>query len=109
MVAGHKCWRTNDELLVETTSFGRSRPTEAKIVKARTRASLIARDQPRRRLMRKKLLSAAACGSAILLALTACGSSGETDSSDAALKGSGSGADCKISADVPIAAAFRTR
>ena len=56
--------------------------------------------------MRKKLLSAAACGSAILLALTACGSSGETDSGDAALKGSGTGADCKISAEVPIAAAF---
>lgn len=57
--------------------------------------------------MTKKLLSAAVCGSALLLALTACSTPAATDSSDAGgLTGTGTGADCTISADVPIAATF---
>ena len=57
--------------------------------------------------MTKKLLSAAVCGSALLLALTACSAPAGSGSSDgAAVKGSGTGADCTISAEVPIAATF---
>ena len=57
--------------------------------------------------MTKKLLSAAVCGSALLLALTACGTPAATDSSDGGgLTGTGTGADCTISAEVPIAATF---
>ena len=57
--------------------------------------------------MTRKLLSAAVCGSALLLALTACSAPAGSGSSDgAAVKGSGTGADCTISAEVPIAATF---
>ena len=57
--------------------------------------------------MTRKLLSAAVCGSAILLALTGCSAPAGSGSSDgAAVKGSGTGADCTISAEVPIAATF---
>ena len=57
--------------------------------------------------MTRKLLSAAVCGSALLLALTACGTPTATDSSaGGGLTGTGTGADCTISAEVPIAATF---
>ncbi|GAB3527452.1 ABC transporter substrate-binding protein [Arthrobacter monumenti] len=54
--------------------------------------------------MGRKFLSATACSSALLLALTACGSSSESE--DVALTGSGTGAECTIDAEVPIAATF---
>lgn len=54
--------------------------------------------------MGRKFLSATACGSALLLALTACGSSSESE--DVSLTGSGTGAECTIDAEVPIAATF---
>lgn len=57
--------------------------------------------------MTRKLFSAAVCGSALLLALTACSTPAATDSSDGGgLTGTGTGADCTISAEVPIAATF---
>ena len=58
--------------------------------------------------MKKQLMTVAACGGALLLALTGCGTPAESGGpSDAAtLTGSGTGADCKISVDVPIAATF---
>ena len=56
--------------------------------------------------MRRNLMSAGATASVLLLVLAACGSSGESSGGDSSLAGSGSGADCKISNDVPVAAAF---
>ena len=56
--------------------------------------------------MRNKLLSAAAGSSLVLLALAACSPSPATDSGAGGLVGTGTGADCTISAEVPIAAAF---
>ena len=55
--------------------------------------------------MKRNLLCAAACGSALLLALSACAPS-TNSSPSATAKGSGTGADCKITSDVPIAATF---
>jgi len=57
--------------------------------------------------MRKKLLSAAVCGSALLLAITGCSTPAETDSAaDGSLTGTGTGADCVIDSAIPIAASF---
>jgi branched-chain amino acid transport system substrate-binding protein len=57
--------------------------------------------------MRRKLLTAAACGSTLLLALTACSAPAGTDSAaDGSLTGTGTGAECVIDSAVPIAAAF---
>ncbi len=57
--------------------------------------------------MTRKLLSTAVCASALLLALTACNTTAGTGSADdSAVKGTGTGADCTISAEVSIAAAF---
>ena len=57
--------------------------------------------------MKKQLLTVAACGGALLLALTGCGAPAESDAPAAAgLTGSGTGADCVIDVDVPIAATF---
>lgn len=57
--------------------------------------------------MRRKLLSAAVCGSALLLAITGCSTAPGTDSTDGGGKtGTGTGADCVIDSAVPIAAAF---
>ncbi|MGV8911982.1 MAG: ABC transporter substrate-binding protein [Rhodoglobus sp.] len=57
--------------------------------------------------MRRKLLTAAACGSTLLLALTACSAPAGSDSaSDGSLTGTGTGAECVIDSAVPIAAAF---
>lgn len=55
--------------------------------------------------MHRKLISAGIGTSALLLVLAACGGSGGSGDSDA-LVGTGSGADCKISEPVPVAAAF---
>jgi branched-chain amino acid transport system substrate-binding protein len=57
--------------------------------------------------MNRKLLVATACGSALLLTLAACASPGGGDSPDGeGLTGTGSGADCTISAEIPVSAAF---
>ena len=57
--------------------------------------------------MRRKLLSAAVCGSALLLAITGCSTPSGTDSTAGGGKtGTGTGADCVIDSAVPIAAAF---
>ncbi|MDH6236705.1 ABC transporter substrate-binding protein [Cryobacterium sp. CG_9.6] len=57
--------------------------------------------------MRRKLLSAAVCGSALLLAITGCTATSSTDSTTSGgLTGSGSGADCIIDSPVSIGAAF---
>lgn len=57
--------------------------------------------------MRRKLLSAAVCGSALLLAITGCSTPSGTSSTEGSGKtGSGTGADCVIKSEVPIAAAF---
>jgi branched-chain amino acid transport system substrate-binding protein len=56
--------------------------------------------------MRRKLLSAAVCGSALLLAITGCSTPSGTDSAGGGKTGSGTGADCVIDSAVPIAAAF---
>ena len=57
--------------------------------------------------MKKQLMTVAACGGALLLALTGCGAPAESDAPAAAgLTGSGTGADCVIDVDVPIAATF---
>lgn len=57
--------------------------------------------------MKRKLLSAAVCGSTLLLALTACSAPTETDSAaGGGLTGSGTGAECVIDSAIPIAASF---
>ncbi|GAA1347112.1 ABC transporter substrate-binding protein [Arthrobacter roseus] len=57
--------------------------------------------------MGNKLLSAAAGGSVLLLALTGCGGSSSSDKADgASLTGSGTGAECTIESPIPVAAAF---
>lgn len=56
--------------------------------------------------MRNRLLSAAAGGSALLLALTACGGSSSDTAEGASLTGSGTGAECTIETPIPIGAAF---
>ncbi|WP_202800904.1 ABC transporter substrate-binding protein [Salinibacterium sp. PAMC 21357] len=57
--------------------------------------------------MKRKLLSAAVGGSALLLVLTACSAPAETDSAaGGGLTGTGSGAECVIDSAVPIAASF---
>lgn len=57
--------------------------------------------------MRRKLLTTAVCGSALLLAITGCSIATDTDSSAGGGKaGSGTGADCVIDSAVPIGAAF---
>ncbi|TDW28739.1 ABC transporter substrate-binding protein [Cryobacterium psychrophilum] len=57
--------------------------------------------------MRRKLLSTAVFGSALLLAVTGCSTPAETDTTaDGGLTGTGTGADCVIESAVPISAAF---
>ncbi|TFD02769.1 MULTISPECIES: ABC transporter substrate-binding protein [unclassified Cryobacterium] len=57
--------------------------------------------------MRRKLLSTAVVGSALLLAVTGCSTPAETDTTaGGGLTGTGTGADCVIESAVPIAAAF---
>lgn len=57
--------------------------------------------------MRKSLITTAACASAVLLALTGCSAGGaDTTAEGGELTGSGTGAECTISAEIPIAAAF---
>lgn len=56
--------------------------------------------------MRNKPLSVAAGSSLVLLALAACSPAAPADSGAGGLVGTGTGADCTISAEVPIAAAF---
>ncbi len=57
--------------------------------------------------MGNKLLSVAAGGSVLLLALTGCGDSSSSDKADGpSLTGSGTGADCTIENAIPITAAF---
>ncbi|MDJ0349680.1 ABC transporter substrate-binding protein [Cryobacterium sp. PH29-G1] len=57
--------------------------------------------------MTRKLLSAAVCGSALLLAITGCSTATSTESTaGGGLTGSGTGADCTIDSPIPIAASF---
>ncbi len=56
--------------------------------------------------MRKKLFSAAVCGSALLLAITGCSTTSGNGTKDDGATGSGTGADCVIKSAVPISAAF---
>ncbi len=57
--------------------------------------------------MRRKLLSAAVCGSALLLAITGCSTATDTGTTaDGGLTGTGSGADCVIDSAIPIGASF---
>lgn len=58
--------------------------------------------------MRTKLLTAAASGSLLLLALAACSATPSSNDTEAAggLVGNGTGADCVIEAEIPIGAAF---
>lgn len=56
--------------------------------------------------MRNKPLSVAAGSSLVLLALAACSPAAPADSGAGGLVGTGTGAACTISAEVPIAAAF---
>lgn len=57
--------------------------------------------------MRRKLLSAAVCGSALLLAITGCSTAADTGTTaDGGLTGTGSGADCVIDSAIPIGASF---
>lgn len=55
--------------------------------------------------MNPKLVSSGIAASALLLVLAACGGSGGSSGGDE-LKGTGNGADCKISKPVPVSAAF---
>lgn len=56
--------------------------------------------------MQNKLISAAAGGAALLLALTGCGGSSSDNAEGASLTGSGTGAECTIETAIPVAAAF---
>jgi len=58
--------------------------------------------------MTKKLLSAAVCGSALLLAITGCSTAADTNTtaSGGGLTGTGSGDSCVIDAKIPVGASF---
>ena len=58
--------------------------------------------------MRRKLLSTVVCASALMLAMSGCsaGSGSGDDTAEGGLTGTGTGADCSIDTEVPIAAAF---
>ncbi|CAO1652714.1 ABC transporter substrate-binding protein [Salinibacterium sp. NYA9b] len=57
--------------------------------------------------MRRKLLSAAVCGSTLLLALTACSAPADSGSTAGGeLTGTGTGAECVIDSAIPIGASF---